>query len=151
MQTGREGLALCGGGRYDDLIEQLGGPALPAAGFGLGLERILLELKNQGLEPAAPSVTDVYVANIGDERRPDAFRFTQELRARQIKADCDLCDRSLKAQFKYADKLGARLIVMVGGDEYERGNIRVRDLQNREEAEIAFGEAPERIRDMLQK
>ncbi|MBQ4436617.1 MAG: histidine--tRNA ligase [Clostridia bacterium] len=149
MQTGREGLALCGGGRYDNLIEQLGGPDMPAAGFGLGLERILLELKNQGLEPPAPSVTDVYVANIGDERRPDAFTLTQQLRANGVKADNDLCVRSLKAQFKFADKLGARLIVMVGGDEFERGTVRVRNLQTREEQEIPIGEAAEKIREML--
>ena len=149
MQTGREGLALCGGGRYDNLIEQLGGPDMPAAGFGLGLERILLELKNQGLEPPAPSVTDVYVANIGDERRPDAFTLTQQLRANGVKADNDLCVRSLKAQFKFADKLGARLIVMVGGDEFDRGTVRVRNLQTREEQEIPIGEAAEKIREML--
>ena len=149
MQTGREGLALCGGGRYDNLIEQLGGPDMPAAGFGLGLERILLELKNQGLEPPAPSVTDVYVANIGDERRTDAFRLTQALRAEGVKADSDLCARSLKAQFKYADKLGARLIVMVGGDEFERGNVRVRDLSTREEREIALQDAAKEIRSLL--
>ena len=149
MQTGREGLALCGGGRYDNLIEQLGGPDMPAAGFGLGLERILLELKNQGLEPPAPSVTDVYVANIGDERRTDAFKLTQALRAQGVKADSDLCSRSLKAQFKYADKLGARLIVMVGGDEFERGNVKVRDLQTREEQEIALADAPAQIVKML--
>ena len=122
---------------------------MPAAGFGLGLERILLELKNQGLEPPAPSVTDVYVANIGDERRPDAFTLTQQLRANGVKADNDLCVRSLKAQFKFADKLGARLIVMVGGDEFERGTVRVRNLQTREEQEIPIGEAAEKIREML--
>ena len=149
MQTGREGLALCGGGRYDNLIEQLGGPDMPAAGFGLGLERILLELKNQGLEPPAPSVTDVYVANIGDERRTDAFRVTQALRAEGVKADSDLCARSLKAQFKFADKLGARLIVMVGGDEFERGNVKVRDLSTREEREIALQDAAKEIRSLL--
>ena len=149
MQTGREGLALCGGGRYDNLIEQLGGPDMPAAGFGLGLERILLELKNQGLEPPAPSVTDVYVANIGDERRTDAFRLTQALRAEGVKADSDLCARSLKAQFKFADKLGARLIVMVGGDEFERGNVKVRDLSTREEREIALQDAAKEIRSLL--
>ncbi len=149
MQTGREGLALCGGGRYDNLIEQLGGPDMPAAGFGLGLERILLELKNQGLEPPAPSVTDVYVANIGDERRTDAFRLTQALRAEGVKADSDLCARSLKAQFKFADKLGARLIVMVGGDEFERGNVRVRDLSTREEREIALQDTAKEIRSLL--
>ena len=122
---------------------------MPAAGFGLGLERILLELKNQGLEPPAPSTTDVYVANIGEERRTDAFTLTQRLRALGVKADSDLCARSLKAQFKFADKLGARFIVMVGGDEFERGTVRLRDLQTREEQEIPAGEAAEKIANLI--
>ena len=69
--------------------------------------------------------------------------------ANGVKADSDLCVRSLKGQFKLADKLGARLIVMVGGDEFDRGTVRVRDLQTREEQEIPIGEAAEKIREML--
>ena len=136
MQSGREGLALCGGGRYDNLVEQLGGPATPAAGFGIGTERILMELRNQNLLPETPSITDVYVANLGDEMKVPAFQLTQALRKSKVKADCDVAGRSLKAQFKYADKIGARYVVIVGGEEFERDMVKLRDMQTKEEQEI---------------
>lgn len=145
MQSGREGLALCGGGRYDGLVEQLGGPATHAAGFGIGAERILMELKNQNLTPPAPSVTDVYVANLGADMKIPAFTLTQALRARSIKADCDLSGRSLKAQFKFADKIGSRYVALVGGEEYERGVIKLRDMQTKEEKEMLLAAAVNEI------
>ena len=145
MQSGREGLALCGGGRYDGLVAQLGGPATHAAGFGIGAERILMELKNQNLTPPAPSVTDVYVANLGAEMKIPAFTFTQALRGRNVKADCDLAGRSLKAQFKFADKIGARYVALVGGEEYERGVIKLRDMASKEEKELPLDTAADEI------
>ena len=149
MQAGREGLALCGGGRYDGLVGQLGGPETPAAGFGIGAERILMELKNQGLLPPAPTVTDVYVANLGADMKAPAFTFTQALRDLGVKADCDLAGRSLKAQFKFADKIGARYVVLIGGEEYERGTVRLRDMQTKEEQEIPLEGAPVSIAGVL--
>lgn len=145
MQSGREGLALCGGGRYDGLVEQLGGPVTPAAGFGIGSERILMELRNQKLLPEAPSVTDLYVANLGSEMAAPAFTFTQTLRARGLKADCDLCGRSLKAQFKFADKIQAKYVCILGGEEYERGTVKLRNMATREETEISLSAAAEDI------
>ncbi|MBQ9264637.1 MAG: histidine--tRNA ligase [Clostridia bacterium] len=149
MQSGREGLALCGGGRYDGLVEQLGGPATPAAGFGIGAERILMELKNQGLLPPAPPTTQVYVANLGTEMKVPAFTFTQSLRDNNIKADCDLNGRSLKAQFKYADKIGAQYVALIGGEEYERGVIKLRDMGTKEETELPIDSAPTKICEIL--
>lgn len=146
MQAGREGLALCGGGRYDGLVEELGGPATPAAGFGIGAERILMELKNQGLLPPAPSVTDVYVANLGADMKIPAYTFAQSLRDQGVKADCDLAGRSLKAQFKFADKIGARYVVLVGGEEYERGVVKLRDMETKEEKELPIENAIDTIR-----
>ncbi len=145
MQSGREGLALCGGGRYDGLVEQLGGPATPAAGFGIGTERILMELKTQGLTPPAPAVTDVYVANLGADMKIPAFAFAQALRSRNVKADSDMAGRSLKAQFKFADKIGARFVVIVGGDEYARGTVKLRNMETKEETEMPLDEAAEKI------
>ena len=141
MQSGREGLALCGGGRYDGLVEQLGGPALPGVGFGIGTERILMELSNQGIVVEEPSVSDVFVAQITAEDKTDAFSVMQKLRNEGIKAECDHVGRSLKAQFKYANKINARFIVMVGGDEALRGMVRVRNLTTREESEMTSGDA----------
>ncbi|MBR4359495.1 MAG: histidine--tRNA ligase [Clostridia bacterium] len=149
MQSGREGLALCGGGRYDNLVEQLGGPATPAAGFGIGAERILMELKNQGLTPPAPPATEVYVANLGADMKIPAFTFTQALRDKNIKADCDLSGRSLKAQFKYADKIGAWYVALLGGEEYERGVVKIRDMKTKEEEEIPMESAMERIGEIV--
>lgn len=145
MQAGREGLALCGGGRYDGLVEQLGGPATPAAGFGIGAERILMELKNQNLLPDMPSTTDVYVANLGADMKIPAFTFCQALRDLGVKADSDLAGRSLKAQFKFADKIGARYVALVGGEEYERGVIKLRDMKTKEEEELPIDTAAIRI------
>ena len=145
MQAGREGLALCGGGRYDGLVEQLGGPATPAAGFGIGAERILMELRNQNLLPEMPSTTDVYVANLGADMKIPAFTLTQALRNQGVRADCDLAGRSLKAQFKFADKIGAKHVVIVGGEEYERGVVKLRNMESKEETELPLAAAAEEI------
>ncbi len=145
MQSGREGLALCGGGRYDGLVKELGGPDTPAAGFGIGTERILMELKNMGALPPAPSITDVYVANLGEDMAAPAFTFCQRLRACGVKADCDLAGRSLKAQFKFADKIGAAFVALVGGEEYARGVIKLRNMATKEEREIPLAEAEKEI------
>ena len=149
VSRGREGLALCGGGRYDGLVEQLGGPATPAAGFGIGTERIIMELENQGVEIESPALCNVYVANLGDEGREGAFLLCQELREQGVLAQSDLCGRSLKAQFKYADKLAARYIVLVGGEELERGDVKLRDLATREEKEIPLQGAAAAIAALL--
>jgi histidyl-tRNA synthetase len=149
MQSGREGLALCGGGRYDRLVEELGGPATPAAGFGIGIERILIELTNQGLLPENPGITDVYVANLGADMAVPAFTFTQALREKGVKADCDVCGRSLKAQFKFADKVNARFVAIMGGDEYARGTVKIRNMQTREEVEFSLETAAEETAALL--
>ena len=96
-------------------------------------------------------MTDVYVANIGAESLTDAFVFTQKLRASGVRADSDLCGRSLKAQFKYADKLGAPYIALVGGDELARGAVKLRNLETKEETEIPLEEAPARIAGLFGK
>ena len=119
----------------------MGGPALPGVGFGIGTERILMELSNQGIVVEEPSVTDVFVAQITAEDKADAFSMMQKLRNEGIKAECDHVGRSLKAQFKYANKINARFIVMVGGDEGLRGMVRMRNLTTREESEMTSGDA----------
>ena len=121
------------------LSSPLSGPATPAAGFGIGIERILIELEHQHLLPEPPAVTDVYVANIEKKDLSDAFIVTQRLRAQGFKADCNHAGRSLKGQFKFAGKI-ARIIVMIGGDEWARGNVKVKNLETHEEREIAADE-----------
>ena len=149
MQSPRGELALCGGGRYDGLVQEIGGPELPGVGFGIGTERIILELQNQGINPPEVTVTDVYAASLGEEGRLPAFRLCMDLRKLGVKADCDHMERSLKAQFRYADKIGARLIAILGGDELQRGAIRIKNMISGEEAEYPLDSAAETIRGML--
>jgi histidyl-tRNA synthetase len=136
MKTGREGLALCGGGRYDELVEELGGPEMPGVGFGLGMERILMELQNQHVELPAESHLTAYVASISKEDLPLAFHIVQTLRKAGIAADCDHVGRSLKAQFKFANKLNVKFVIMTGGEEREREAVRIRNMQTGNEKEV---------------
>ena len=108
-----------------------------------------MELKNQNLLPNMPSTTDVYVANLGAEMKIPAFTFAQSLRDLGVKAYSDLAGRSLKAQFKFADKIGAKYVVLVGGEEYERGTVKLRDMQTKEEKELPLETAAEEIKGIL--
>ena len=94
-------------------------------------------------------MTDVYAASLGEEGRLPAFRLCMDLRKLGVKADCDHMERSLKAQFRYADKIGARLIAILGGDELQRGAIRIKNMSSGEEAEYPLDSAAETIRGML--
>ena len=135
MQSPRGELALCGGGRYDGLVEEVGGPSLPGVGFGIGTERIILELNNQGIAPPQAPVTQVYVASLGEEGRQPAFQLCMDLRALGVRADWDHMDRSLKAQFRFADKQGVSIIAILGGDELKRGSMQVKRMADGQQAE----------------
>ena len=97
-----------------------------------------------------PSTTDVYVANLGADMKIPAFGFTQALRDCGVKADCDVAGRSLKAQFKFADKIGAKYVAIVGGEEYERGVVKLRNMETKEEKEFPLDQAAEQIARTLQ-
>ena len=137
---------VCGGGRYDGLVKEIGGPPTPGIGFGLGIERLLLVLESLGIEMPEESACDVYVCALGDAAALKGFSLTTELRDLGIKAECDHMGRSLKAQLKYANKLGASRVVIIGEDEMQRGEAVVRDMQNSEENTVPFGELNEFIK-----
>ena len=141
MEGQREGLALCGGGRYDGLVEQISGRSVPGVGFGIGVERIIMELDRRGIHLPEPLVCEAYVANIEKERLAQAFDMTQQLRKLGLKAECDHMDRGLRAQFKYANKLGVPLLLMVGGEEMDRGMVKFRDMQDGREWEVSMEDA----------
>ena len=122
-----------GGGRYDGLVELEGGKPTPGVGFAVGFERICLALEAQGVDLGADEESCVYVANAGTELREEVFAVAHELRAAGIRTECDYQARSLKSQFKQADKLGARRIVILGGDELAAGKVKVRDMATHEE------------------
>lgn len=136
---GSQGTVL-GGGRYDTLIENLGGPAVPAVGFGSGIERMLLVLENTGKGiPAAPALS-AYVAGLDEAGRAAAFALVADLRARGVSADFDHADRSVKAQFKYAGKIGARCVVVIGSNELAEGRYTVKNMADSSSASVPAAE-----------
>lgn len=149
MQAERGEMTLCGGGRYDGLVREIGGPEMSGVGFGIGTERIILELNKQGVSIPQESVTDLYIANIGPEARDAAFSLCMTLRARGIKADMDHLSRSLKAQLRYADKLGARLLAILGGEELAKGAVKLKDMQSGQETATEISRLPETVLGLL--
>lgn len=143
MKTETGSLTVCGGGRYDGLVGELGGPSMPGIGFGMGIERVLTLLEQKGVILPEPRLYDVYVAALGTDARIPALQLTQALRDAGLKAEMDHMARSLKAQFKSADKLGAPQVAIVGGDELARGTVRIRDMRTKEEREVPLAEAVE--------
>jgi len=137
---------VCGGGRYDNLIEEVGGPATPGVGFGLGIERLLLILEANGIEITQPKTCDVFIASIGDKAKAEGLKIGKELRAAGKKVLCDVCERGLKAQFKYADRLNADYTIVIGDDEIEKGVVSLRDMKNSTQEEVEIGKILERIK-----
>lgn len=147
-QTPEGNLTVCGGGRYDNLVEELGGPSIPAAGFGMGIERLLMLLDSEGVQLPYPDTLDVFVTYMGQAKLA-AFRLVEELRAAGIKADMDHCGRSLKAQFKFANKTGAPLTATLGEEELAQGVVKLRDMNTRQERIAPMAEVAEAIHEML--
>ncbi|MGE5591886.1 MAG: histidine--tRNA ligase [Bacillota bacterium] len=125
-----------GGGRYDGLVETLGGPPTPGIGFGMGLERVLLTLEEMGLTLPPQPPLDAFVATIGDAARNAALPLAARLRRAGLSAELDVLGRSLKAQMKYADRLGARYVVILGDDELAQGEAQVKDMAGSEQHQV---------------
>lgn len=121
---------VCGGGRYDTLLEQIGGKSVPAVGFGGGIERLLMVMEAEGVNIPENKKTRIYVAGMDGKTRDLAFKTVNELREKGISAECDLMERSLKAQFKYADKLGAEYVAVIGEDELASGEVNVKKMSD---------------------
>ena len=138
-----------GGGRYDGLVELEGGKPTAGVGFAVGFERALLALQAFGSDLGAEEAPCVYVANAGKELRQNVFAITQELRAAGIVTEADYQGRSLKAQFKQADKVGAKLILVLGGDELAAGKVKVRDMESHDEALVDLANVVEAVRERL--
>ncbi|HEY8443298.1 MAG TPA: histidine--tRNA ligase [Clostridia bacterium] len=128
---------ICGGGRYDNLIESLGGKPTPAVGFGLGLERLLLAIENAGINIEDANKLETFVAYADAELVDEAIKLVGELRKAGISADYDQTGRSLKAQLKYADKQGAQFCVTIGGDELKSGVYPIKNMRNGNTLQVA--------------
>ena len=127
---------VCGGGRYDGLMEQLGGPSMPGIGFGMGLTRIILAMQESGSAEIEENKPVLYIAPMGNEARAKAMKLVSDLRARGYYAECDISARSLKAQMKYADKIGARYTLIIGDSELESGKAQLKEMASSTQQEI---------------
>lgn len=129
---------VCGGGRYDVLVEQLGGNPTPGVGFGMGLERLLMVMEGQGLEIPQPRLIDLYIAHMGEKAQEAAFALAQKLRKRDIKVQFDVVGRGIKAQMKYADKMNAAYVAVLGEDELANGLVKCKNMNSGEEVELSL-------------
>ncbi len=127
-----------GGGRYDGLVEQLGGKPTAGLGFGMGIERLLMVMEAQGIEIPTPKECDLYIGSMGDIANIKACEITKQLRDEGFYVECDLMDRSVKAQMKYANKISAKMSLILGESELETGRANIKDMASGEQKEIAF-------------
>lgn len=142
-------LTVCGGGRYDGLVEQVGGPKCAGIGFGMGTERLIMVMKQQGVQPESPRLYDAFIVTMGDDARVEGIKLARELRANGVKCDIDHAARSMKAQFKYANKLGAPVVAVIAGDELAQGVVKIKDMAKSEEHTIARADVAAEIKKML--
>ena len=137
-----DGLTVCGGGRYDNLVEEIGGKPTGAVGFGLGIERLIMILEKQHGAITETPERDVYIGSMGEKGLLKAQALTYGLRKAGIQADCDTVERSVKAQMKYANKIGAKYSVILGDSELESGRAELKDMANSEKSEVALADLP---------
>ncbi len=131
---------VCGGGRYDGLIEEMGGQHTPSLGFGLGMERLLALMAEQGIEIPLPPSCDIYIAGLGEEAQKKAFTLVKEVRETSLIAECDIVGRSLRAQMKYADKIGAKFSMVIGENEINENKAILKNMETGEKTEVPLDE-----------
>ena len=129
---------VCGGGRYDGLIEELDGKHLPSLGFAMGIERLLMLMDKQGIEIPQPSTCDLYVAVMGESASLKSFEIIKAVRSCGLIAETDIVGRGLRAQMKYADKIGAKFSMVLGDNEIEQGKAVVKNMSSGEQTEIVL-------------
>ncbi|MBQ8567990.1 MAG: histidine--tRNA ligase [Oscillospiraceae bacterium] len=131
---------ICGGGRYDGMIEQMGGKPTPALGFGMGLERILMNMEEQGCDFGEPATCDIYIAPMGDAASVKAASLVKTLRDDGYWAETDLMNRVLGKQMKYADKIGSKYVIVLGDNELESGKAKLKNMKTGQQLEIMLDE-----------
>ena len=137
--------AVAGGGRYDGLIEEIGGNPTPAVGFATGLERVLLALEKQNLLPEMDTKTDAFVVALGEEAQGAAFKLLTKLRQAGLKAGMDYAGRSMKAQMKQANKANARFALIIGEDEVKEACVQLKDMEKSEQEKVSFDNIIEKL------
>lgn len=136
-QPGGDKITVCGGGRYDGLSAQISDVSVASAGFGMGLERLIMVLENAGILPPDDDNCRVFIASMGQRAETEAFTLARRLRALGIRAEINHCKRSLKAQMKYADKIRAQSVIVIGDNEVDGDVYTVKDMASGEESVFA--------------
>ncbi|GAB3802148.1 histidine--tRNA ligase [Virgibacillus kimchii] len=140
---------LAGGGRYNGLTEELGGPDVPGIGFGMGLERLLMALEAENIRTPISNNLDCYMIALGEDVNREAVRLVHELRKHGIRIDKDYQGRKTKAQFKAADRIGAKYALVLGGDELEKKVIQLKDLKTGNEEEVPLSQLTDRLKESI--
>ena len=140
------GMVICGGGRYNGLVEEFGGNPTPGVGFGMGLERLIIAMEEQNLFKEDNEKIKLYIANIGEKADLFAQKAVFDLRSKGLSCEKDLTGRSFKAQMKYADKIGAEFLIVIGDDEIERGEFNLKNMKTGNTKTIKFDEIIDTIK-----
>ena len=138
---------VCGGGRYDGLVELIGGPkGFSGIGFGMGAERLLLTLEANDIKIENPNRTDIFIVTIGEKAKLKSFSLLKELRKEHFSADKDHLDRSVKAQFKYSNKINSKFTIVIGDDELEKDEASLKDMETGEQRFIKISEIVDELK-----
>lgn len=129
---------VCGGGRYDGLIEEVGGPSTPGVGWGMGKERMLMTMEACGFEIPQEPGTDVFIAYMGDAGKMAALKLMKELRESGVAVQMDVMGRNLKNQFKHANRINAKKTIVIGDSELESGKLTIKDMESGDQTEVAI-------------
>lgn len=141
---------VCGGGRYDGLMDEIGGKHVPAVGFGAGMERLILVRDAENNAPLAPLTRDIFIGYRGDEAMIQAFKLVNELRQLGISAETDHLQRSIKAQMKYANKINARYSCIIGESELEEGSVKIKEMESGDEVTVPMEQFVQVFHNMIE-
>ena len=140
---------VCGGGRYDGLIEELGGQHTPSLGCAMGIERLLLLIESSGVEIPKPDTCDLYIASMGENASLKAFALAEEVRKSRLSAQCDIVGRGLRPQMKFADKIGAKFSVVLGDNEIEENKAEVKNMETGEKTPVSLTDFAKEFEDIM--
>ncbi|MBQ2671943.1 MAG: histidine--tRNA ligase [Clostridia bacterium] len=135
-----EKMTICGGGRYDGLSKIMGGPELSAIGLGMGIERILAVMEKQKIEFQKPESIQVFIANADEKSKEKAFELCEIMRKSSIIAECNICERNLKSQMKYANKINVQFVLIIGEEEIQTKKANLKDMASGKEIQISLEE-----------
>lgn len=141
---------VCGGGRYDQLVDEIGGKHVPAVGFGAGMERLILVRDAENNAPLAPATRDIFIGYRGDAAMMEAFKLVNSLRQVGISAESDHLQRSIKAQMKYANKIGSRYSMIIGESELEERSVRLKEMESGDEVTVPLDQFVQVFKNMLE-